>query len=322
VTAVRILVLVIGVVLAGAVLGSAVKTVVLPRAEVSRITRALFKTLRWLFDGIARPSRSFAFRDRVMAFYAPLGLLLLPALWVLLLVVGFTAVFWGTGVDPLSEAFVTSGSSLLTLGFVRPDGVGRVMISFIEASLGLAIVALMISYLPTIYGAFSRREAHVGLLEARAGLPPSPAELLIRYRTIGWLDHIDDELFASWEPWFIDIEESHTSPSRRWCSSARRIPGATGSRRRAAYWTRPRSWSPWWTSTWIPRWTSCCARGSCHCAGSLDTSTSRSTTTPARTIRSRSVATSSTNCAMNSPPVECRCALTGIRPGGTSPDGE
>ena len=50
----------------------------------------------------------------------------------------------------------------------------------------------MISYLPTIYGAFSRREALVGMLEVRAGLPPSPAEMLTRYERIGWLGRLDD----------------------------------------------------------------------------------------------------------------------------------
>ena len=48
-------------------------------------------------------------------------------------------------------------------------------------------------------------------LEVRAGLPPSPAELLTRYARIGWLDSLDEELFPSWERWFAEIEESHTS---------------------------------------------------------------------------------------------------------------
>jgi hypothetical protein len=134
-------------------------------------------------------------------------------------------------VDPLSEAFATSGSSLLTLGFIRSDGTWRVAIEFAEALIGLGLVSLMISYLPTIYGAFSRREVMVGLLEVRAGLPPSPAELLTRYSRIGWLAKIDDDLFAPWESWFADIEETHTSqpalvffrsphPERSWITAA------------------------------------------------------------------------------------------------------
>jgi hypothetical protein len=88
----------------------------------------------------------------------------------------------------------------------------------------------MISYLPTIYGAFSRREALVGMLEVRAGLPVSTVELITRYHLIG-IDRLEDDLFARWEEWFIDVEESHTSqgslvffrsphPERSWITAA------------------------------------------------------------------------------------------------------
>jgi hypothetical protein len=120
---------------------------------------------------------------------------------------------------------------MLTLGFVPPSGGGEVVLAFTQATLGLGLVALVISYLPTIYGAFSRREQLVGQLEVRAGLPPSPAELLIRYHRIGWLEQLDDELFPRWEPWFIELEETHTSipalvyfrspqPERNWVTAA------------------------------------------------------------------------------------------------------
>jgi hypothetical protein len=212
-------------------LGSAVKTVVVPRAIASTLTRVSFRVLQRIFTLFARPTASFERRDRVMALYGPLGLVMLPAVWVSLVVIGFTAVFWGAGVDPLSEAFVTSGSSLLTLGFVRPEGVGRVLLAFTEAGIGLGLVSLMISYLPTIYSSFSRREALVGMLEVRAGLPPSTAELLTRYCRIGWLPRLHDDLFERWEGWFMDVEESHTShpslvffrsphPDRSWITAA------------------------------------------------------------------------------------------------------
>ncbi|MGZ4724325.1 MAG: hypothetical protein ACXVH5_10915 [Ilumatobacteraceae bacterium] len=223
-------------VVAGAVLvvwtlASAVKTVVVPRAVITILTRTHFVAIRKVFYLFAGPSRSFETRDRIMALYAPLALVLLPGSWVMLVLGGFTSIFWGTGVRPFTEAFATSGSSLLTLGFDRPPGTARIALGFVEAGIGLGIVSLMISYLPTIYGAFSRREALVGMLEVRAGIPPSPVELLTRYARIGWIDRIDDDLFLRWESWFIDIEESHTSqpslvffrsphPKRSWITAA------------------------------------------------------------------------------------------------------
>ncbi len=221
----------VGVALVGWTLASAIKTVVVPRAFITILTRTHFVTLRKVFNLFARPSQPFERRDRVMALFAPVALVTLPATWVTMVMGGFGAIFWGSDVHPVSEAFVASGSSLLTLGFVRPPGTFRVILAFVEAGIGLGLVSLMISYLPTIYGAFSRREALVGMLEVRAGLPPSTAELLTRYSRIGWLDRIDEDVFERWESWFIDIEESHTSqpslvffrsphPERSWITAA------------------------------------------------------------------------------------------------------
>ena len=227
----RVLATVGGITLVLWALLSAMKTIVLPRAEASVVVSVLFINLRHVFDLICSPKRSYAFRDRVMAYYAPTGLLLLPVTWVTMVLLGYTGIFWGTGIRPLSEALAISGSSLFTLGFDRPASIGHIVVSFSEALLGLGIVALVISYLPSIYGAFSRRETLVATLEARAGLPPSPAEFLVRYARIGWLDNLDEELFESWENWFAEIEESHTSqpslnflrsphPGRSWITAA------------------------------------------------------------------------------------------------------
>ena len=227
----QVVAVVAGVALVVWTIGSAVKTVVVPRAMVTILTRGHFVGLRKVFNVFARPSRSFETRDRVMALYAPLALVTLPGTWVIMVLAGFTAIFWGSGVRPLTEAFATSGSSMFTLGFLRPPGTGRIALAFIEAGIGLGLISLMISYLPTIYAAFSRRETLVGMLEVRAGLPPSPAELLTRYTRIGWLDRIDEDLFERWESWFVDIEESHTSqpslvffrsphPERSWITAA------------------------------------------------------------------------------------------------------
>ena len=227
----RILAGITGLALVAATLTSALKTIVVPRGYASWLTRIHFVAWRRVFGWFAGPKRSYAERDRVLAHYAPVALVTLPAAWVSLVGIGFAGVFWAVGIHPLTDAFVTSGSSLFTLGFVRPPGTGRVVLSFIEAGIGLGLVSLMISYLPTIYSAFSRREAVVGLLEVRAGLPPSPAVLLTRYARINLLERLDEDLFKRWEEWFMDVEESHTSqpslvffrsphPERSWITAA------------------------------------------------------------------------------------------------------
>src|SRR6202043_100288 len=66
-------------------------------------------------------------------------------------------------------------------------------------------------YLPTMYQAFSRRENGVGLLAVRAGSPPRATRMLIRYQHIEDVNYRLTELWRTWESWFIDVEETHSS---------------------------------------------------------------------------------------------------------------
>jgi hypothetical protein len=118
--------------------------------------------------------------------------------------------FWAFGSDSWYVALRDSGSSLLTLGFEGVPGLPMSLLAFSEATIGLGLIALLIAYLPTIYAAFSRREAAVTLLEVRAGDPPSALEMLRRYHRIHGLDRLSEE-WQRWEAWFADIQESHSS---------------------------------------------------------------------------------------------------------------
>jgi hypothetical protein len=208
---------------------SAVRTFVVPRGDNDPLSRFFFIGSRRVFNLIARPSRPYAERDRIMAYYGPISLMLLPAFWLLLLVLGFGLIYWALGM-PLTLALEVSGSSLLTLGFYRPDVPYSDFISFVEAALGLALVALLISYLPTIYSAFSRRELQVSLLEVRADSPPSPIVMITRMHRLRGLSALHD-MWEQWERWFAEVEETHSSlpvlvfyrsqqPSQSWVNAA------------------------------------------------------------------------------------------------------
>ncbi len=229
--ALRIVAVVLGLYLVGSTFLSAVKTVVLPRATSQKITRSMFIVMRRIFDFVAHGKRAFADRDRILALYAPLTFVLLPLLWLILTMVGFTAVQWGINGGSVRDSFIVSGSSMLTLGVKFRNDLPSAVFSYLQAAIGLVLVALLISYLPTIYGSFSRRETLVGMLDSRAGIPPSPYELLVRYERIGASAIIDTDLFAKWEEWFAELEESHTSfaalvffrsprPERSWITAA------------------------------------------------------------------------------------------------------
>jgi hypothetical protein len=229
--AVRAVVFVAGAALVIATFSSAVHVFVVPRAFQSRLARTVFVTSRWLFMFRLRwGSSTYEARDRVMSRYAPLTLLALPFVWLILVMTGYAAMFWAIDAGTLRESVIFSGSSLFTLGFAFLDGLPTIALSLSEAAIGLALVALLIAYLPTMYAAFARREAAVALLEVRAGSPPSAAEMIERFHAIGWLERLDP-LWSSWEAWFVEIEENHTSlgaltffrspqPDRSWVTAA------------------------------------------------------------------------------------------------------
>ena len=208
--ALRVLAVVAGIFVVVATFASAVRTVILPRGVPSRITRLVFVALRAVFSLRARPSASYERRDRILALYGPIGLLLLVAVWVTLVFVGYTLIYWGLEGDSLGEAIRISGSSLLTLGFLEPADLVAVLVAFTEAAVGLILLAMLITYLPSIYAAFSRREALVTSLEVRAGSPPTGVRLVRFFFVMEQLDRLSD-FWKGWEAWFADVEESHTS---------------------------------------------------------------------------------------------------------------
>lgn len=200
----------IGALIVAGTLWSAMLTVVVPRAERPRITRYHFKligvTSRNLGGRISDPIRRDAFNARL----APLALVTLSFVWVAHIVTGFALVFWGRGVGSFREAMVLSGSSLTTLGIRDADDGVSLILTTIEALIGLGLVGLMISYLPTIYNAYLDREIAVARLEIRAGRPAHPLTFLVRSYRIGWLG-VMDTVWSEWEEWFLRIEETHTT---------------------------------------------------------------------------------------------------------------
>lgn len=226
----RIVVFCVGAIVALWTVMSALRTTVLPRSAQVTISRWVYRSMRRVFFVFAGPSRSFATRDRILALYAPTSLLALPIVWLLLIGSAYTLMFWSLNPDSLILAMDLSGSSITTLGFVPAETTAEQLLAFTEAGWGLILVTLMITYLPSIYSTFARRETQVALLEVRAGDPPSAVGMLSRYSRIGWMGNLDDT-WLDWERWFAEIEESHTTfpilaffrspqPQRSWVTAS------------------------------------------------------------------------------------------------------
>ncbi|MFZ0040457.1 MAG: hypothetical protein WAK93_04060 [Solirubrobacteraceae bacterium] len=214
---VRVVVGVLAVLGVATVLASVLRTVVLPRGVPARLARVAFLAVRQLLLLRLRLTgrTDYETRDRVFALQAPLGLFAQLLTWGLALLLLFAALFWALDASTVSgstiaRAVEVSGSSMLTLGFVEPSGLARQLTGFAAAAVGLTLLALVVTYLPTLYAAFARREAVITKLVVRTGSPPSGPALLASSWRLGRFDELE-EVWNGWEDWFIEVGESHTT---------------------------------------------------------------------------------------------------------------
>src|SRR5258708_4024566 len=169
---VRVVVFVLGASLVYRACLSALRTFVLPPSPPDWFNRTPFVVIRQVFEWRSKRLHTYLERDRAMELYAPVALIALLVVWLFSIHLGYIALDWAIGAQSWFDAFKISGSSLLTLGFALVDNFPTTVLAFSEATIGLILIALLIAYLPTIYAAFSRREAAVTMLEVPAGSPP------------------------------------------------------------------------------------------------------------------------------------------------------
>jgi hypothetical protein len=222
----RTVALIVGLLFCASTLLDAFQTIILPRRPVGRFrVTKLFYVATWgPWAALARNAKNPKIREQLYSIYGPASLLLLLALWAFLLVTGYACLFYALGTpftDPLAGPsnlahfhtdFYVSGTTLFTLGLgdVVPHALAPRALIVTESANGLGLIALVIGYVPVLYGAFSRREISVALLDARAGSPPTAAELIRRHAFDGGQQTLA-ELLAEWERWAAEILESHVS---------------------------------------------------------------------------------------------------------------
>lgn len=212
----------IGLVLIIVVLWDVFETIVLPRRVTRRfrLTRFFYRSIWAPWSVIARTVHKGRRRETFLSIFGPLSLLMLLTLWATSLVFGFALlhwafgshIIWANGPAGFLADLYYSGTTFFTLGLgdIAPlDPAARIM-TVVEASLGFGLLALVIGYFPVLYQAFSRREVNISMLDARAGTPPTAAELLRRHQEGQSLESLD-QFLRDWEMWAADLMESHLS---------------------------------------------------------------------------------------------------------------
>lgn len=213
---------VLGVAIFAIIVWDAFEAIILPRRVTRRfrLTRLFYRTSwqTWKFVVHLAPSKRS--REALLGFFGPLSLIALVGLWAVGLVVSFGMMQYGagsalnvTGMEPgyLTDLYL-SGTTFFTLGLgdvVPRSGLARFLV-VAEAGFGFGFLAVIIGYLPFIYGSFSKREVDISLLDSRAGTPPTAGELLRRHSYPHGLDALR-VLLKEWELWCADLMESHLS---------------------------------------------------------------------------------------------------------------
>jgi len=218
----KIFIAILGLMLLFVTLWESFETIILPR-RVTRPFRLVRIFYRVTWTGWAAFNRLFhnkKLRDAHLSYYGPLSLLGLFATWALSLVVAFAMVHWAAGsalnspgeTPSFRSDLYFSGTTFFTLGLgdITPRTSMERFITVIEGGTGFGFLGLMISYLPTLYGAFSQRELNISLLDARAGSPPTAAELLRRHAHFADSEVLTPYL-RDWETWAAQLMESHLS---------------------------------------------------------------------------------------------------------------
>ena len=219
----RVLVGVLGAALVAAMLMEIFVAYLLPR-RVKRDPRIVRTVSQYGW----RPWRAAARRlpaqlaDTMLGVYGPLALLLNLLLWVAGIIIGYACLHWAAG------SHLGSGPAGNVVGFgddlyfaaatMTTDGPSTLaahttfarLLQVLDAGTGLVVLAIVISYLPSLYQAFSRREATVSQLDARAGSPPSAAQLVLRSAHQGGWPELGEYL-GGWETWVAELMETHLS---------------------------------------------------------------------------------------------------------------
>ena len=216
---------IIGLAILAVILWDVFETIILPRRVTRRFRFVrLFYRSTWIpWSRVARGIRAGSRRESFLSYFGPLSLLGLFVVWAVGLVFAFAFLHFGAGssinspIAPMGHpGFLTdlylSGTTFFTLGLgdVTPRTELARFITVIESGLGLGFLAMVISYLPVLYGAFSRREVNISLLDARAGSPPTASELLQRHTQLQSVAALEQYL-RDWETWAAELMESHMS---------------------------------------------------------------------------------------------------------------
>jgi hypothetical protein len=195
------------------------QTIVLPRPSPGwfRIGRYMVRPTWRAVRAVGR-RRGGQSGDNLMGSFAPASTVVLLFVWLATLMLGYGLVFFAMRdqLRPVPADLGTTtyfaATSILTLGFgdFVAAGTEARAVAILASASGLGAVALVVTYVFSLYASYQRREVQVVRLQAAAGAPPSAVALLENYRRLDLVDRLP-ALFEEWERWAAEVLDTHVA---------------------------------------------------------------------------------------------------------------
>jgi hypothetical protein len=201
------------------------ETIVVPRPTPGwfRIGRYVIRSSWWVLRNLAGPgpdrgTTQETTRERILGLFAPAATIMLLFAWLTALIVAFGLILFALrdqlAPPPanLGTAMYFAASSVLTIGYgdIVANGSAARIVVVVAAATGLGLVALVVTFLFSLYGSYQRREGPVVLLQAKAGSPLSAVVLLENMARLELSDHMP-MFFGQWERWEVEVLDSHVA---------------------------------------------------------------------------------------------------------------
>lgn len=209
-----------GLALLGIVMWDIFQSIVVPRPTPGRIriSRYVVPPAWRLWRALGRRKRTADARDAFLGLFAPGATVLLFAMWLACMVVAYGLILFAMRAEirpafaNLFDAFYFAGTSVLTLGFgeIIAEGAAPRLVVLIAAATGLGVVALVITFIFSLFASYQRREVLVLTLSARAKSPPSAVTLLETHARLEMVGDLPG-LFRDWERWVAEVLDSHVA---------------------------------------------------------------------------------------------------------------
>jgi hypothetical protein len=214
------LIFIAGLAILGVVLWDIFQSIVVPRPTPGRIriSRYVVAPAWRAWRALGRRKRTPEARDSFLGLFAPGATVLLFAMWLALIVIADGLLLYALRAEirppfaNLFDAMYFAGTAVTTLGFgeIIAEGTASRLVALVGAATGLGVVALVITFIFSLFASYQRREVLVVTLSARAKSPPSAVTLLETHARLEMIDELP-RLFRDWERWVAEVLDSHVA---------------------------------------------------------------------------------------------------------------